>query len=249
MNPLKIVAVSYLNTYPFVYGIKESGFLQDYRLELAIPALCADRISSDGADIALVPAGALPVIGKVFPLSDYCIGAVNKVKTVLLLSHQPLTKISTICLDFDSRTSVQLVKVLAKHHWKIKPGYKKLEPGEAAKLNSGEAVVAIGDKTFAIRNQYPYQYDLAEEWIQFTGLPFVFALWVSRMQLPEVITRPFTDALAYGVSHIPECLNYFSEKLPPGEDSLGYLLNNISFILDERKHQGLNLFLKYMQDL
>ena len=249
MNPLKIVAVSYLNTYPFVYGIKESGLLQDYRLELAIPTLCADRISSGGADIALVPAGALPVIGKVFPLSGYCIGAVNTVKTVLLLSHQPLAEISTICLDFDSRTSVQLVKVLAKQYWKIKPDYKKLEPGEAANMTSGEAVVAIGDKTFAIRDQYPYQYDLAEEWIKFTGLPFVFALWVSRLQFPEVLTRPFTDALAYGVSHITECLEYFSGKLPAGEDALDYLTNNISFILDEKKQRGLNLFLKYMQDL
>jgi chorismate dehydratase len=246
MNPLRITAVSYLNTFPFVYGIRESGKLTGYRLDLAVPSLCAENLRLGEADLALVPAGALPGLGSVYTVSDFCIGAIAEVRTVLLLSHQPLHEIQTICLDFDSRTSVELVRVLAEHHWKIKPAYVKLRPGEAGQLKSGQAVVAIGDKTFAMRNHYPYIYDLAGEWIKFTGLPFVFALWVSKKQLPREITEPFSEALAYGVGHKTECLEYFRDKLPACEDCLGYLENNISFTLDQDKKKGLELFLKYL---
>lgn len=247
MDPLRITAVSYLNTFPFVYGILESGLLKNYRLNLAVPSLCSEQLRLGEADIALVPAGALPDLGDVFPVSSFCIGAIKEVKTVLLFSHHPIDKIETICLDFDSRTSVELVKILAKHFWKINPVYKKLKPGEAALSRLGDAVVAIGDKTFAMRSQYPYIYDLAEEWIKFTGLPFVFALWVSLKQLPEQITRPFAEALAFGVNHIPESIEYFKEKLPPCEDCLEYLEQNISFTLDESKKKGLALFQNYLK--
>lgn len=247
MNLLRITAVSYLNTFPFVYGIRESGFLGNYRLNLEVPSLCAEKLRLGEADIALVPAGALPGLEPVFNVSGFCIGAVAEVRTVLLLSHQPLEQIHTISLDFDSRTSVELVKVLAKHYWKIKPGYLKLRPGEAQQLQSGEAVVAIGDKTFALRNQYPYIYDLAAEWIKFTGLPFVFALWVSRSKLAAEMTQPLSDSLAYGVNHIPECLRYFQDKLPAGEDCQSYLEKNISFTFDDEKKKGLELFLSFLK--
>ncbi len=246
MNPLRITAVSYLNTFPFVYGIKESGKLKNYRLDLAVPSLCAESLKHGEADVALVPAGALPGLGKVYPVSDFCIGAVAEVRTVLLLSHQPLGQIETISLDFDSRTSVELVRVLAKHHWKIEPEYVKLKPGEVSQLKSSQAVVAIGDKTFAMRSQYPYVYDLAGEWIKFTGLPFVFALWVSKKQLPAEITQSFSEALAFGVGNKATCLEYFRDKLPACEDCLDYLENNISFTFDQEKKSGLELFLKFL---
>ena len=247
MNPLRITAVSYLNTFPFVYGIRESGKLRNYRLDLAVPSLCAEKLRLGEADIALVPAGALPGLGSVFTVSDFCIGATTEVRTVLLLSHQPLEDIRRINLDFDSGTSVELVKILARHYWKINPVFAGLQAGEAAYGAGDEALVAIGDKTFALKNRYPYVYDLADEWIRFSGLPFVFALWVSRERMAEEIAGTFADALSFGVTHIPECLDYFRDKLPACNDCRGYLENNISFPLDDKKRQGLDLFLSYLK--
>lgn len=247
METLRISAVSYLNTFPFVYGIQSSSHRNHFMLHLDVPSLCAERMKNGEADVALVPAGAMADLGEFNLLPDFCIGAVKEVKTVLLLSQQPLTQIRSIGLDFDSRTSVELVKILARHHWHIDPEYKKLKPGEAAAADTSETLVAIGDKTFTLRGQYRYVYDLATEWINFTGLPFVFAVWVTRPSLNTESLLPLTDALRYGVSNIPMCLDYFKDRLPEGVDSRSYLEENISYILDEQKQQGLRTFLQFLE--
>ncbi len=247
MNQLRISAVSYLNTFPFVYGIIESGFLTNFRLSLEVPSLCAEKLKNGDADISLVPVAALPEINRFHYISDFCIGAVGEVKTVLLLSKVPLNQITRIYLDFDSRTSVELVKVLARHHWHISPQWQNLKAGQAATGQDIESLVAIGDKTFEIRQHFPYVYDLAKAWISFTGLPFVFAAWVSREKLPDDVLSQFTRAIAFGISHKRECLEYFRDKLPGCNDCLSYLEHNISYDFDEKKKEGLNAFLSLIQ--
>lgn len=248
MELFKISAVSYLNTFPFVYGIQRSGLLRDYRLDLDIPSLCAEKLKNGEVDVALIPVGALNDLASYEFVTDFCIGAVNSVKTVLLLSHKPLSEIREIGLDYDSRTSVQLVKVLAKHHWKIDPLWKNLMPGQALQDHGLEAIVAIGDKTFDLVKKYPYCYDLAEEWIRLTSLPFVFAAWVTTKKLSEALQTDLNRALEYGINHIKETLEFFKDKLPAGEDCQSYLEQNISYSFDERKKEGLQLFLNYLKE-
>jgi chorismate dehydratase len=248
MELFKISAVSYLNTFPFVYGIQRSGVLKGYRLNLDIPSICAEKLKNGVVDVALIPVGALNDLTSYEFVTDFCIGAVNSVKTVLLLSHKPLAEIGEIGLDYDSRTSVQLVKVLAKHHWKINPSWKNLMPGQASQDHGVEAIVAIGDKTFDLVKKYPYCYDLAEEWIRFTSLPFVFAAWVTTKKLSESLQTDLNRALKYGINHIKETLEFFKDKLPAGEDCLSYLENNISYSFDEPKREGLDLFLNYLKE-
>jgi chorismate dehydratase len=248
MDLLKISAVSYLNTFPFVFGLKESGLLQNFRLELDVPSVCAEKLKNGSVDIALVPVAALPEISRFHFISDYCIGAVGEVKTVLLISKVPVEEISRVYLDFDSRTSVELVKILAKSHWRISPRWENLKQGESVTVKKVESLVAIGDKTFELRRDFPYVYDLAGAWINFTGLPFVFAVWVSRKKLPLEILSQFKSALAYGINHKRECIEYFHDKLPACDDCLSYLENNISYELDERKKEGLKRFLSYLEE-
>jgi len=232
---LRISAVSYLNTFPFVYGIQKSGFLDNYHLDLDVPSICAEKLKNGAVDIALIPVGALPDLKSYEFITGYCIGAVSKVKTVLLLSHTSLDEIREIGLDYDSKTSVRLVQVLAKNYWNIKPEWKSLGPGEVAGDPGSNAIVAIGDKTFELVKKYPYCYDLAEEWINFTGLPFVFAAWVSTKKIPPEL-----------VASLNRALEFFKDKLPIGEDCKFYLEHNISYHFDEKKKEGLNLFLSYL---
>ena len=246
MKTLNISAVSYLNTYPFVYGIQQSGYLKDYHLYLEVPSRCAERLKSGEADIALVPSGALPDFRNYHIISDYCIGAVKEVVTVLLLSHKPLKKIKKVFLDFDSRTSARLVQVLSRSYWNIKPVFERLKPGQAEDATDREALVAIGDKTFGIRDRFPFSYDLADEWIQFTGFPFVFAVWAALNPLPEDVKSQLNNALQYGVQNIDGTLDYFSSKLPGNADCRKYLTENISYPFDKAKQEGLNLFLSYL---
>ena len=246
MKTLNISAVSYLNTYPFVYGIRRSGFLRDFHLFLDVPSLCAERLKTGEADVALVPAGALPDFQDYQIITDYCIGAVKEVVTVLLLSQKPLHEIKKIHLDFDSRTSARLVQVLAHSYWKIEPEFERLKPGEAEGAGKREAIVAIGDKTFSLKDQYPYSYDLADEWIKFTSLPFVFAVWVTTKSMPAETISSLNQALKFGTGNIEGTLEYFSSKLPPNADCRKYLTENISYDLDKQKREGLNLFLSYL---
>jgi len=246
MEELKISAVCYLNTLPFVFGLEQSGLLKNTSLELDVPSVCAEKLKKGKVDIALVPAGALPDFPEYYFISPYCIGAVNEVKTVLLLSKVPLRDIRNIHLDFDSRTSVELVKVLSKNHWNISPAWISLEPGKATNPEGYESLVAIGDKTFEITRYFPYVYDLAAEWIRFAGRPFVFAVWASKTRLAEKLVAPFIEALSWGVNHKRECIEYFKEKLPGCDDCLGYLENNISYSFDKEKKEGLDLFLSYL---
>ncbi len=249
MKPLKISAVSYLNTFPFVYGLQQSGLLKDFSLEMDVPSVCAAKLKSGEVDIALVPVGAIIDFDYVNFVSDYCIGARNEVRTVLLLSQKPLAQISKIHLDFDSRTSVTLARVLAASFWKISPGWEntKFSPGI---FEDHEAIVAIGDKTFELAGKYAYRYDLATEWIRYTSLPFVFAAWLSVKKQSEKRMAELNKALLFGIEHKKETLQYFYDKLPTSfEDALSYLENNISYELDLPKKKGLEKFLELQQKL
>ena len=246
MISLKISAVSYLNTIPFVYGILKSGHLENFRLDLDVPSVCAEKLKNGEVDIALVPVGAIGDFKDPFMISDYCIGAVGKVKTVLLLSQKPLEQIDTIYLDYDSRTSVRLVKILAEHYWKISPRWSDLKPGQSDHPDHLESIVAIGDKTFELVKQYEYVYDLAEEWGRFTGLPFVFAVWLSVKPIPQPLLKSLNNALSWGIARKAESLEFFKDKLPARGDFLSYLENNISFQFDEEKKKGMQLFLRYI---
>jgi chorismate dehydratase len=248
MDPLRISAVSYLNTIPFVYGIRNSGFLENFHLDLAVPCMCTHNLKSGKSDIALIPVGSLPNLKEYYYAADYCIGAVGPVKTVLLLSHKPLSTIGQIHLDWDSQTSVRLVKLLAGKFWNIHPEWVSLRSGEAERSNGIESLVAIGDKTFDLVKRFEYVYDLAEEWIKFTSLPFVFAAWVSTKKLSAGVLGNFNKALAYGINHKPETIAFFKDSIPPGIDAAKYLNENISFEFDEQKKKGLDLFLRLLKD-
>jgi chorismate dehydratase len=248
MSFIKIAAVSYLNTFPFVHGIINSGYLNDCILDLDVPSVCAEKLRKGEVDIALVPVGAIPDFADSQIITNYCIGAVNSVKTVVLLSQEPLHEIKRIYLDFDSRSSVQLVKVLAREHWKIQPEWLPLQSNQMVSLRNHEAVVAIGDKTFEMVKHFRYMYDLAEEWIRFTRLPFVFAAWMSVKPIPPAFVESLDKALEWGVQRKAEALQFFGEKLPACDDCLGYLENNISYDFDDAKKAGLNRFLGFLKE-
>lgn len=245
MNPIRITAISYYNTLPFIYGLTHSGLLSGYELNLEVPSVSARKIISNEAEIGLIPVGALPGISKYHVVSNLCIGADKDVKSVLLLSNVSLTDIKTIYLDTDSLTSVNMVRILAQKYWKIKPQWKSISELKG-KLDREEGMVLIGDKTFGLSGQFPFCYDLAGEWIKYTGLPFVFAVWISRKPLPEDFEKSFQSALAWGVEHREESYVMAVNPHISNQELISYLKNDISYNLDEQKKIGMELFLKFL---
>ena len=106
---IKVSCVSYLNSQPFIYGLKNNSIINEIELSLDVPSVCAEKILSGKADIGLIPVAVIPQLKESHIISDYCIGADGKVETVLLLSDVPLEKIKSILLDYQSRTSVLLL--------------------------------------------------------------------------------------------------------------------------------------------
>ncbi|MFA5971483.1 MAG: menaquinone biosynthesis protein [Lentimicrobiaceae bacterium] len=245
MNPIRITAVSYYNTLPFIYGLNHSGLLSGFELSLDVPSECARKIISNEADIGLIPVGALPGISDYQLVSNLCIGADKDVKSVLLLANVALHELKTIYLDTDSLTSVNLVRILSSQHWKINPQWKSLSALKG-KLAPDEGMVLIGDKTFGLSSQYPFCYDLAGEWIKYTGLPFVFAVWISRKPLPEDFNNSFQAALAWGVDHRENSVSMARKSHITEDQLVSYLKNDISYQLDDAKVKGMEMFLKLL---
>ncbi len=243
MAKIRVTAVSYLNTVPLLFGIKNSEVMEAIDLRIAPPAQCAQELECGHTDLALIPVAALVNIPRYLIVSNYCIGAAGKVRTVVLLSNDKVDKIHTIYLDPDSRT-VMLVRILAQHYWKITPDFKPY--AGQVNMQQGEACVLIGDKVFAHENHFSYRYDLAEQWINFTGLPFVFAAWATTASLPAGFTASFDKALAFGAGHIAEAL---TGALPCSRNTaIDYLHNNISYSLDTAKQNGLHKFHEFLNE-
>lgn len=244
MDKIRISAVSYLNTKPFVYGIQHSGLMGQIDLSLDMPSLCATKLSDGRADIGLVPVAAIADVKDARIISDFCIASSGKVRTVVLVGNVPLTAIEKVVLDDQSRTSVQLVRVLAKYFWKISPIWEKGQPGFIDReMGQATAAVVIGDRAFEAAKRYKYCYDLGEAWKDHTGFDFVFACWVANKPLPIEFISEFNRALADGVLHIREVIDEY-EKIYPDYGLNEYFYENLSLVLDEPKRKGLELFLK-----
>ncbi|HEV7230639.1 MAG TPA: menaquinone biosynthesis protein [Bacteroidia bacterium] len=245
---LKISAVSYLNTKPFLAGMEQSGFLDRVELSLDIPSVCATKLLEGSVDIGLVPVAVIPLMKEHHIITDYCIGAVQPVRSVLLYSQVPLSQIKTILLDNQSRTSVALVKILAKELWKIDPDYTLATDGYETRIGDHTAGVVIGDRTFALNNRFKYHYDLAEGWQTLTGLPFVFACWVSNKPVDAETEQLFNEALSLGVRLAPGLAKTYENKFPEGSNLKEYLTESLSYNLDALKRQGLSRFLAYLSN-
>jgi chorismate dehydratase len=240
---IKVSAVSYLNTIPFLHGIENSEVKNLIDLSLDIPSDCAKKLLLGQVDLGLVPVAVLSQLKEYHIVSDFCIGAVGNVQSVALYSDVPLPEITTIYLDYQSRTSVNLAKVLAKEFWNISPEWLESSEGYEQKIEGNTGGVIIGDRTFNLAKTYNYKYDLAGEWFSYSGLPFVFACWVSSIKLPASFIQQFNACLKFGVDNINAVVANHKEGSISKENLNSYLIDNISYELDSQKKIALARFL------
>jgi chorismate dehydratase len=250
MEKIRISAVRYANTYPFIYGLMECGFDKKADLRTDHPSDCAEKIITGKADLGLIPVGAIPKVKEPLILGDYCIGANGKVRTVQMMGNAGIDKIEKVYLDFRSRTSVRLVAVLAEKFWDRRFIWTETSSGfDFASIKENEAVVLIGDQCFELEHNYDYKWDLAEEWKKFTGLPYVFACWVANKALPDEFLNDFNYALSLGVNNIDLVTEKFSNTGSITGENLGrYLKENIDFVLNPDKRKAMDLFFKFLKE-
>jgi chorismate dehydratase len=243
MDKIRVGAVSYLNTKPLLYGITRLPVKDRIELITDYPANIAERLLEGSIDLGLVPVAVLPKMKEHHIVSDYCIGAEGPVASVALFSEKPIGEIKKVLLDYQSRTSVNLARVLLQNFWQKDVEYIEAGEGYQDLIKGDTAGVVIGDRAFEQRLISPFVYDLAEAWQQFTGLPFVFAAWVANKKLPDSFIEDFNHANAFGLCHLQEVIR---ENPYDKYDLHTYYTKNINYALSSAKKLGLQRFLGYL---
>lgn len=230
-----------MNTKPLLYGIEHSDVINEIDIILDYPSRLAKNLQDGTIDIALLPVAAMPGINGAHIVSDYGIAAHGNVVSVAIFSQAPMEDITTVYLDYQSRTSVRLAQLLLEKHWKKQVIFKPAAENFIDYINGTNAGVIIGDRALEQLHNFEYVYDLSAAWKSFTGLDFIFAAWVANKPLPEDFKARFNAANADGLRHLDKVIaaNPF-----PYYDLHTYYTENIKFYLDNQKKEGLAKFLE-----
>ena len=227
-----------------LYGIGHSNVIKEIDLSLEYPSALARKLKNNEIDVALLPVAAMNDIEGARIVSDYGIAAEGNVASVCIFSQVPIEKITSVYLDYQSRTSVRLAQLLLEKHWKKEVIYTQATENFIEYINGTRAGVIIGDRALKQLSNFEYVYDLATAWKDFTGLPFVFAAWISNKDLPEDFIYSFNDANKQGLKYIDEVVK---ENSFPYYDLNKYYRENIHYFLDEEKKKGLERFLEMIR--
>jgi chorismate dehydratase len=241
---IRVGAVSYLNTKPLLYGIERAAIRKDIDLIIDYPSSIATMLLRDEIDMGLVPVAIIPRMKEAHINGDYCIGSNGNVASVCLFSETPMEKIEKVLLDYQSRTSVALARILLKEYWRVST--ELVDGGKDFRdhIKGTTAGVVIGDRAFEQRRQSPFIYDLAEGWKALTGLPFVFAAWISNKRLDPGFVTEFDEANRQGILHIDKVV---AENPYPLFNLHDYFTRHLDYHLDPLKRQGLKKFLSYLE--
>jgi len=244
---LRVSAVSYLNTWPLVWGFlhgPQEG-LFDFRFDL--PADCAEALGTGDVAIGLVPCAELDRLGLDY-LPDLGIACEGPVRSILLISQVPYREIRTLAVDSGSRSSVALARILLAERYGCQPQFRPMKPHLDDMLAACDAALIIGDPALRIDpGQLPYQtLDLGEEWIAWSGLPMVFAVWAGKSaHLTTDVARAFADSFQWGRNHMDDIVaRAKDERGFAGDLAREYLTERIVYELGPRHREGLELFRK-----
>jgi chorismate dehydratase len=245
-----------LNTAPlmwdFEHGESAARLSEHFELSYTVPSRCAEELKAGLADIGIIPAATYTTIPGLVVIPDIAIASKNAVRSILLISKVPVEKIRSVATDDSSRTSAALVEVYLKKFVGIDPGFRRQKPVLEEMLQWHDAALLIGDPALQAHTGGYYVYDLAEQWRNWTGRPFVFAFWAVRKAslagtAPDLnITQVFQQSRDHGLQHIPEIAQQWAPKLGLSKELISeYLTENIDYTLDSENLEGLRLFYRY----
>lgn len=245
--PLHLVGIRFLNARPLLAGL-EAGLPAPfpYRLTTADPAECAEQLTAGRAVAGLVPVAALPSLPDVRVLPRLGVAARQAVKSVLLVTRVPLEEIRTLAAHPASRTSVALARLLLSERWGVRPRVVPVRPPLEAMLAEAEGAVLIGDPALHIQGRSGHrEVDLAAAWAEWTGLPFVFAVWGVRPAAPTGLDALLEGSLAYAREHWQDLVPQWAEAHGVGrEKTRRYLEETLTYRLGDAEREGLREFLR-----
>ncbi len=257
--------IDYLNVEPLYFGLQARLAGKPVQFRRGVPTELNRALRTGEIDIAPISAiAAARMADDVAILPDLSIATLGAVKTVLLFSWMADPRDLNDCgiaLSDQSATSVELVKILARDFWHITPRYATAAQDLEQMMKRSSAGLLIGDDALvesahrrAIRGRgQPYVFDLGDEWLKWTGLPFVFALWVARRDiLPELVDLNLLPALyqskAQGMQHLPEIAQAYAPRLGLEIGVLTKYLHDLRYDLTPADRAGLHRYLSLALD-
>ncbi len=247
----RVSVVQYLNSVPLVWGMMRGEQQDRYDLAFTTPAGCADAVKGGSAEIGIVPSIEYQRLERAQILSGMSIASKSEAKSVLLMSNVPIEKIKTVAVDNSSRTSAALLRILMRKFYSKWITVTPAAPKPEAMLKRADAALVIGDPALIYDGDVPEVYDLAAEWAKFTGLPFVFALWVGGEDAQiSRFREDFEKSRDYGLAHLEEIAAEYAPRLKMHPEGVKvYLTRNIDYSLDEENRKGLRLFYKLAREV
>ncbi|HBB89615.1 MAG TPA: hypothetical protein DC047_18570 [Blastocatellia bacterium] len=246
MNPEPkplLAASNYLNTAPLIWSFKHGARKDDVNIVEALPSSCADLLARHEVDLALVPAIEYQRIPDVTLVPGVCVGSRQQVRSVVLVSRlNNLKKVRTVALDNSSRTSAALVRIIFKEFLGFEPEWTTRSPDLKQMLRDNDAALIIGDPAMTFARDGLRVWDLAALWHDFTGLGFVFALWMAG-KTGSTPAIDFVQAAREGLAQRKEIIDSYEKSLGLSRTELEtYLTENITFFLNDDLRKGLELY-------
>jgi chorismate dehydratase len=258
MRPLRISAISYLNTAPLMWDFEHGEARSGFEISYTLPSACARALQARTADIGIIPAAAYAQVPGLMALPGVAIASRRLVRSILLVSRVPVDKIRTVALDTSSLTSVALTKILFEKWLGGGRAFTSMAPNIEEMLAEHDAGLLIGDPALQIDRSRYLTVDLAEEWIRHTGKPFVFAFWAVRQEALRE-TAPLLDLPAifqqsrdHGLepANLDQIAREWAPRLGLEESAVrAYLTENIYYHLDAACLEGLQLFYRYASEI
>jgi len=242
----------YLNSAPLL-----SGFLdptrppgsEEFHFVFGTPAVCARRLAEANVDGALIPSIEYARIEGLRLVPDIAISTSRQVRSVIVLARRPLVECSSIAIDASSRTSVALLRILLARRYCVSPSLEVMPPDAGRMLARHDAALLIADSALLADADGCDVHDLAADWHDMTGLPFVFAVWALREKAAAGLSARqvarFRESLHHGLERLEEIARRHGGRLGMSpEDALAYLRENIHYGFGEKERAGLELFLR-----
>jgi chorismate dehydratase len=252
-RPVRIGNVPYCNALPLTYFL--NSFLPSAVLSEWIPSTMKKELVPHNLDLVLMPVAELLTLPEGIVAGDCCIASNGSVRSVCLYSKKPLEKIETLALDTASRSSITLGQLIFRHFYRRNPVLEKLPQDKPLNECPADGFIVIGDRclSFVPSEKWEYRYDLGNVWKEKTGLPFVFAAWITcnkSIATDEQLIDVLSQTRDFGLLKIIDSLAGKSEdKLPlvlplPDNEMKDYFSNNIVYKIGIEEKKGMETFLQ-----
>ncbi|HWS89417.1 MAG TPA: menaquinone biosynthesis protein [Pyrinomonadaceae bacterium] len=244
----RVAASSYLNTAPLVWSFARGRRRGEVRLVTdTAPARCADMLARGQVEAALVPVIEYQRLPETAVVPGVCVGARREVHSVVLVTRgKELKEVESVALSIESRTSAALVEVIFREFLGRAPRLEPFVPQLSDMLECHDAALVIGDPAMTFDRSGLRVYDMAALWREFTGLGFVFAMWMADAGASRTVREiNFAAARDEGLASMDEIVEEYGRELGrPREELVRYLTENIAFDLDGEMRAGLELYFR-----